>query len=144
MTDFFIWTNYNVNVPRVDNISLNYLSTLLMQVAGIPLTEYQLFLTNMYNEYPVLTTAGIRDAQGNYLGGTDILEGKDIWNYYTVLEYNNVFEDDDRYAPVYDWPFGMAQLLDPDMIGGGQEEQADAVPPESSEHTMQTEESEVE
>ncbi len=143
MTDFFIWANYNVDVPQIDRISLNYLSTLLMQVAGIPLTEYQLFLTNMYNEYPVLTTAGLRDAEGNYLGGTDILEGRDIWNYYTVLEYNNVFGEDERYAPVFDWPFGTAQLLDPQTVSGNPEE-VDAVPPESSEHTMQTEESEVE
>ena len=144
MTDYFVWANYPVSMPDIERVSLNYLSTIVMQVAGIPLTEYQLFLTNMYGEYPVLTTAGIRDMNGNYLGGTEILEGVDIWNYYTVLEYNNVFGDDERYSPVFDWPLGTAELLDPETVRGNSTEEVDALPPETStEHTIQTEESEV-
>lgn len=140
MTDFFIWANYPVAMPDIENISLNYLSTVVMQVAGIPLTEYQLFLTNMYREYPVLTTVGLADFDGNYVGGTDLVTSTDIWNYYNVLEYNNVFEDADRYNAVFDYPMGIAELLNPDQARGSRE--VDMVPATTEEPAIMTEESE--
>ncbi|MCQ2532382.1 MAG: sulfatase-like hydrolase/transferase [Saccharofermentans sp.] len=112
-TDFFIWANYPINNPtEINNISLNYLSTLLMQVAGIPLTDYQRFLTNLYMEYPIVTTLGISDRDGNYIGGPEIIMGTDLWNYYAVLEYNEVFGDKDRVSTFFDYPVYMADEIE--------------------------------
>lgn len=127
MTDFFIWANYGIQTPEITDISLNYLSTLLMQVAGIPLTEYQLFLTEMYNTYPVVTTMGVCDAQGNYLGPTNLVTETDLWNYYSLLEYNEVFEDGDRLSYVFDYPMYMAQDLLNELSGGSSDEAAPAL-----------------
>lgn len=148
MTDFFIWANYDVDMPDIEHISLNYLSTLVMQVAGIPLTEYQLFLTNIYERFPVVTTVGIVDGNGDYIGGTEVVTSTDVWNYYNVLEYNNVFGDDERYSVVFDYPLAQAEELDYDTatgFGGAssyEPEQTDAIPPETNEFTVTTEESE--
>ena len=107
-TDFFIWANYPIENPtNIENISLNYLSTLVMQVAGIPLTNYQRYLTEMYEIYPVITTLGISDRNGKYVGGPELIMGTDLWNYYSVLEYNEVFGDKDRVADFFDFPVYM-------------------------------------
>ena len=146
MTDFFIWANYDAPMPDVSNVSLNYLSTMVMQTAGIPLTEYQLFLSQMYMTYPVVTTVGIADHDGNYIGGTDIVTETDIWNYYNVLEYNNVFDTDNRYSVVFDYPLAIAEEMDYDTATGHGSvivpSQPDAIPPETAEFIITTEESE--
>ena len=148
MTDYFIWANYDISGVKNRDLSLNYLSTLVMQVAGIPLTEYQLFLTNIYERFPVVTTVGIVDGNGDYIGGTEVVTSTDVWNYYNVLEYNNVFGDDERYSVVFDYPLAQAEELDYDTatgFGGAssyEPEQTDAIPPETNEFTVTTEESE--
>lgn len=106
ITDFFIWANYDIPETEIKAISLNYLSTLVMQVADIPLTEYQMFLTDMYANSPVVTTVGICDNEGTYLGATNVLN-EDLWNYYSVLQYNNVFGKEMRDNPLFDIPYNM-------------------------------------
>ncbi|MBR6880247.1 MAG: LTA synthase family protein [Clostridiales bacterium] len=130
-TDFFIWANYPIEKGEAEHVSLNYLSTLLMQTAGIPLTEYQLFLTVMYRLYPSITTIGICDFDGSYLGGSEILKELDIWNYYAVLEYNNVFEKEDRLSAFFDYPMSMAEDIDPDAASAGEEAGAEESPDET-------------
>lgn len=40
-TPFLIWANYDIEEKTYENISANYLSTLLLETAGVPLTDYQ-------------------------------------------------------------------------------------------------------
>ncbi|MCQ2534546.1 MAG: sulfatase-like hydrolase/transferase [Clostridia bacterium] len=108
ITDYFIWANYAIQTPDIGCISLNYLSTLLFEVAGIPLSEYQLFLTNIHRVYPVLTTLGTCDASGEYIGGVESFNKSDLWNYYICLEHNNVFENENRRYWLFDYPFSMS------------------------------------
>ncbi|MBO7450370.1 MAG: sulfatase-like hydrolase/transferase [Clostridiales bacterium] len=105
ITDYFIWANYDIPEKEINAISLNYLSTLVMQVAGLPMTEYQMFLSDLYELYPVVTTMGICDKDGNYIAGKLEMLHKDLWNYYSVLEYNNVFGDDERASYIFDIPY---------------------------------------
>lgn len=125
MTDFFVWANYSFVTPDIDRISLNYLSTLVMQVAGLPLSDYQLFLTDMYQQYPILTTMGLRDAEGNYIGSSSSLEGTDMWNYYSVMEYNNVFGDDNRDVYIFDYPYADVYRMEQTQL-----EPIDTIQPE--------------
>ncbi len=111
ITDYFIWANYGIQTPDVGDISLNYLSTLLFQTANIPLTEYQLYLSEMHRVFPILTTLGTCTADGEYVGGPDEFMGTDLWNYYMCLEYNNVLDADNRRGPMFDLPFSMALEL---------------------------------
>jgi len=105
ITDYFIWANYDIPEKEINAISLNYLSTLVMQVAGLPMSEYQMFLSDLYELYPVVTTMGVCDKDGNYIAGNLEMLHKDLWNYYSVLEYNNVFGKEDRRFYVYDIPY---------------------------------------
>ena len=66
LTPFFIWANYDIEEETVDAISLNYLATLLLDVAGLPKTEYQQYLTELHEILPVINTLGYRDQEGNW------------------------------------------------------------------------------
>ncbi len=114
-TDYLIWANYGIQTPEIPNISLNYLSTLVMQVAGLPMTDYQMFLSQLHASFPVISTMGVYDINGNYLGGTNLLTETDLWNYYSLLIYNEVFEDNDRRAYVFDYPHYMALQIKEEM-----------------------------
>lgn len=57
-TPFFIWGNYNLNTESIQKglvVSLNYLSTLLFQTAGVQLSPYQEYLADLRMEHPVIT-----------------------------------------------------------------------------------------
>ena len=108
ITNYFIWTNYDIPEKEVPAISLNFLSTLVMQVAGLPMTEYQMYLSDLYELYPVVTTMGICDKDGNYIAPKVENLNVDMWNYYSVLEYNNVFGKDSRLAYIFDIPYFKA------------------------------------
>ena len=65
VTPFFIWSNTGVENRRINQISLNYLSMIMLKESGLPLTPYQLFLEEeLYPEYPVVTAAGVIDSKG--------------------------------------------------------------------------------
>ena len=61
---FLLWANYDI--PEQEGIvtSLNYLSTLLVETAGLPLTGYQTFLSGIQAEVPALNAMGYLDSQG--------------------------------------------------------------------------------
>lgn len=61
---FMIWANYDIEEREFEKISANYLSTLLMETAGIELPQYNKFLNNLYFEYPVINVNGIINSFG--------------------------------------------------------------------------------
>ncbi|MBO4927343.1 MAG: sulfatase-like hydrolase/transferase [Clostridiales bacterium] len=102
-TDFFIWANYDIPEYEIKNISLNYLSTLLLQMTGLDLPEYNLLIAETYNQYPVLTTMGVYDKAGNrYNSMEDVPDATGLLNEYNILAYNNVFETTARRAEIFD------------------------------------------
>ena len=104
-TDFFIWANYDIPECEVETISLNYLSTLLMQTAGLELPEYNLLIAEAYESFPLLSKMGIIDNEGNRFNTLDEamwLEKASILKDYNILTYNNVFGEDDRIYTFFD------------------------------------------
>ena len=68
-TPFVIWANYDIPEAEVDNISANYLSTLLMQTAGLPMTQYNKYLAVLYQSLPVINTIGYIDSEAVIMSG---------------------------------------------------------------------------
>ena len=58
LTPYFIWANYDIPKINVPDISLNYLSILLLDVAGLKTTTYMNYLRNMEAKIPVITGHG--------------------------------------------------------------------------------------
>lgn len=103
MTDFFIWANYDIPECEVNRISLNYLSTLLLEMTGLDLPDYNLLLSETYNRYPIVTAMGVYDSNGRrYDTVADVPDETGILNEYNILMYNNVFETGDRRSELFD------------------------------------------
>ena len=98
MVPFVLWANYDIPEAQGVELSLNYLSALLMDTANLPMTGYQKFLSQLWETAPVINTLGIRDAQGNWYGENAALpeELDGAIEDYKVLLYNNVFDKKDR------------------------------------------------
>ena len=98
MVPFVLWANYDI--PEADGmeLSLNYLSALLMDTANLPMTGYQKFLSQLWETAPVINTVGVRDAQGNWYGENETLPDQldEAIEAYKVLLYNNIFDKSDR------------------------------------------------
>jgi len=91
LTPYFIWANYDLPEVSVPDISLNYLSMLLLDIAGLDSTPYQDFLRKMQEEIPVITGHGYMDKTGTYHNLDEENDYSSIIKDYQILQYNNMF-----------------------------------------------------
>lgn len=89
-TPFVMFANYELEEKEFENISVNYLSTLLLQAAGIPLNDYQEYLKRLYEVYPVVNGFGVKDGQGNWKTWEDAAKNENMAGYQTV-QYRELF-----------------------------------------------------
>ena len=102
-TPFFIWGNYDLNSEVVQEgatVSLNYLSSVLLQVAGVQLSPYQEYLSDLRMEHPVITARYFTDAFGAKIG-TYPTAFTDSIKQYQWLQYNSVFDRAHRIPGFY-------------------------------------------
>ena len=102
-TPFFIWGNYVLNTDAAakgSTVSLNYLSTVLFQAAGIKLSPYQEYLADLRMEHPVITARYFTDAFGSKIGSTPTAFTDSI-REYQWLQYNCVFDRAHRIPGFY-------------------------------------------
>lgn len=102
-TPFFIWGNYDLNTDAAakgSTVSLNYLSTVLFQAAGIKLSPYQEYLADLRMEHPVVTARYFTNAFGNKIGSTPTAFTDSI-REYQWLQYNCVFDRAHRIPGFY-------------------------------------------
>ena len=89
---YIIWANYDIPEEEMKEISVNYLSTKVIEAAGLKKTPFQCFLTEMEKEIPVIT--------GNYYMGKDgkvreltNTKGYKKWiDTYHYFQYNQVYD----------------------------------------------------
>jgi len=96
ITRFILWANYDIPEAWVDEISVNYLSTLLLQVAGLDMPKYNQYLAGLYEKLPVITAMGCRDAEGNFFQADEAAEQRDIVQAYRKVAYNNLADTKQR------------------------------------------------
>lgn len=94
---FLIWANYDIGEMEVERLSINYLSTLMMETAGLELTNYQRFLLDMYQFLPSISANGYYDNHGRL---HDWSEGKNEYSKwleeYEIVQYNYLFDKENR------------------------------------------------
>ena len=102
MVPFFLWANYDIPEAEGVELSLNYLSALLMDTANLPMTGYQKFQQELYETAPIINTVGISDGQSWY-GENESLTGElaAAVEEYQVLLYNNIFDKSNRLEGFY-------------------------------------------
>ncbi len=96
ITPFILWANYDIEEQYIDKISLNYLSILLLDTAGLETTPYMEFLRNIQTQLPVITGNGYIDTEGNYYTYDEENEFSEILYKYQLVQYNNVFDSRNR------------------------------------------------
>lgn len=99
---FFIWANYEIEEEEVEQISINYLSTLLCEKIGLPMTGMQKYLKDLYQQMPVINTVGVIDKDAQYRTRYDVLEDETTrLKEYNWLIYNYMFDDKNKKQNFY-------------------------------------------
>ncbi len=96
MTPFFIWANYDIEEQYVERLSSNYLSSLVLQTAGVKLTEYNKYLLSLSKVLPVIDTVGYIDNQGVHYKWSDSSPYRSILSEYENIQYNAVFDTENK------------------------------------------------
>lgn len=91
---FFIWTNYESEEEQVETTSLNYLSTLALQRAGLELPAYNQFLLALMEKIPAINARGYYSlSEGCYKHMEEATGEEAEWiQTYRILQYNNLFD----------------------------------------------------
>ena len=92
---FLLWANYEIDEEEGVITSINYLSTLLMEEANLPLTGYQRFLKSLRTQLPAINANGFLDREGTWHESTDTLDpdARSALDEYQMLQYNELFEE---------------------------------------------------
>lgn len=98
---FLIWANYPLKGEKVEAVSLNYLSGLLLRAAGLEGTEYTKYLENLRQTLPVITAVGTVDSDGNMYEIGEETPHDSLLNEYAVLQYNNAFGGDEKADEIF-------------------------------------------
>lgn len=91
---FFIWTNYDTPEETLEITSLNFLSTMALQRAGIDLPPYNQFMADLMEVVPAINARGYYSLEKDrYLHVEDALGEELEWiRKYENLQYNGVFD----------------------------------------------------
>ncbi len=89
---YVMWANYTVDWEEAELTSLNYLSVLLKQNAGLPLDSWDSFRLEAMEKYPALNSYGALDASGEFVPLESALQS-DIMQQYNELQYYRIFDE---------------------------------------------------
>ena len=95
---FFIWTNYESEASEMELTSLNFLSTLALERAGLELPAYNQFLSDMMEAIPAVNARGYYSkAEGKFKHVEDAVgEDAEWFSEYEILQYNSMFDEGGR------------------------------------------------
>lgn len=85
---FIIWANYDIEAASNVETSANYLGGHVLRAAGLPLYDYRNYLSQLEEQYPVLTAIRTENAQGI---STPVKDVKNTLQDYMTLQYYNIF-----------------------------------------------------
>jgi phosphoglycerol transferase MdoB-like AlkP superfamily enzyme len=80
---YLMWANYDIEEGQNVDTSANYLSSHLLREAGVPLYDYQNFLTDLEQAYPILSAARIKT-------GADASD--ELLSEYQKIQYYLLFD----------------------------------------------------
>ncbi|MBR3554957.1 MAG: LTA synthase family protein [Oscillospiraceae bacterium] len=92
---FFIWTNYPTETQHDAAISANYLPWLILERGNFPLPPYMQLLKAVHEKYPIITSQGVIDAEGNVYDNVAELMDDPLIRKYQYVQYANLFDEID-------------------------------------------------
>lgn len=97
---FVIWANYDIEEQEIERLSPNYLASLILDVAELPKSGYQEYLSDLSQILPVITANVYIDAEGNYYNTSENPYAAEI-EEYRALQYYHLFDDDKSLSEFY-------------------------------------------
>ena len=73
-------------------LSANFLPWLILKRGGFALPPYIQMLGDVHEKYPVISSQGVIDAEGNVYTGVDALKEDPTIQMYRNIQYANVFD----------------------------------------------------
>ena len=104
ITPFYIWANFPIEEKTVEKLSVNYLSSYLLDVAGIEMPVYNEYLLALSRRIPVITPVGYMDATGQYYENGETSVYTPLLKGYEKVAYNLVFDGENRQNQLYSSP----------------------------------------
>lgn len=92
VTPFFIWANYDIEEKQIDKLSVNYLSSYVLDIANVQLTDYNKYLLKLSELLPVIDTVGYIDNENNYYKWSTNTKYTVTLQQYEKIQYNNIFD----------------------------------------------------
>lgn len=91
---YFIWSNYAFEGENTEYTSLNFLSAMLLERAGLSLPPYQKFLSDLMQVVPQMNArAYFSKSKGKYVHYGDGSKEEEFWiEKYKILQYNGLFD----------------------------------------------------
>lgn len=101
VTPFYIWANYDIDEAVIERLSINYLSSLLLQTAQVPMPDYNRYLLKLSETLPVVNSVGHIDADGNYYRNGSASPYTDLLDEYEQVVYNYIFDEKQRNSALF-------------------------------------------
>ena len=99
---FFIWANYDIEERQDVVVSPNYLGVLTAQMAGLPLTGFMEFLSQLYEQLPAITPVGFVTGDGQFLEEEELSAEQQEWlNTYEILNYCGMVDLFEEARPMF-------------------------------------------
>ncbi len=94
---FLIWANYDIPGIFIENASINYLSSIFLDAAGLEMSDFNRYLLGLYKKLPAISAAGSYDSEGKLHENTekDNLYAK-LMEEYEIVQYNYLFDNENR------------------------------------------------
>lgn len=99
-TPYIVWANYDIKEEEKD-MSVNYLSSYLLKLAGLEMTGYNRFLLNLQKKIPVINAVGYIGDDGKHYTFEEESPYKNDILKYQILQYNNLIDTKHRYEKFF-------------------------------------------
>lgn len=101
ITPFYIWANYDIPEETVEMLSVNYLASYVMQVAGVEMPAYNRYLLRLSETLPVINNVGMFDQNGIFYASGSRSPYADLLAGYQKVAYNYITDSDGRQTALY-------------------------------------------
>lgn len=102
MVPYMLWANYDLKKEKMQDMSINYLGSYLMQSVGIEMPAYNRYLLELQKTIPAINIYGYQDKDGNLCWIGNLGEYEEILNEYHMFQYNNLFDNKHRLHELYE------------------------------------------
>lgn len=100
---FVIWANFDIeesdtlgNLQRagkLNTLSTNYFASMVFDLAGVRLSDFDRFLLDLHERIPAITAIGVWDTKGNYYESPERAPFAGDISLLRLVQYNLLFDD---------------------------------------------------